>query len=1517
MRKIKLGRIFLLTCLLTFSILLWGESLNPLRSPSPILKTKKGGFDRVYEKLKSSDPEEAIQILKNYGRARNIKLEEIPLLEKNPNYSVKFPNLEFIPSPGVCETLMRKIESVAKRETFSKRIPLILQFKRRLSLKEMMELYQLGIKGLTNSLNKYTCVVTIPVKNFSSLLQKPFIRSILEYKPSYKLKVPYSGINKGLIIPIDYGRPEYEEDLKDLGIEIITYIPSTFTYYVKMTEEQGEAVTRLWWVLDVAFMQPVELEGDLNFEPDDSRELISAFESPATGEGVTVGVLDRGVWKDHPDFAPKEETFVGGNIDEDSDGHGTHVCGIIAGRGTRDIEGEYDARGVAPGARLDVVGGDATFIDAYNEFVSRGVQISNHSWCFTILGLPDYFYDSNAQQIDEYIDNDDMIWVISAGNFGPGSETITNPATGKNVISVGAIRYVSDSALLERELGGTAIYSSRGPTYENKRLKPEIMAPGGQTDGDYGYYKFGVVSCNSFYEGDWTDTSLNQWTSDEYYTRMSGTSQAAPHVTGVLALMKETFPNLTSEAAKARLIAGTIPIEYSAGDNPNNGYASTESGFGLVNAFHASGYYYPGDMEEILWVIDNLDYSNSQDTYNFQVPEGTQQLVAVMAYNDHSPNDTGAIYSNLDLSLYHNGTLINYEEPEGVTAEGTVEKIIVENPEPGDWSAIVTYQNPGIFDNQDYSLYVMAILKRPQLNITSVSINGVSYSNGDSLNVSPGKTLTVVPTIVNSGGWIAAGVTARVSISSDSCEEILGEKFVGNLIGEGSSKSISFDIETPSESGDYTLQIYTQAINKGLPSASFSLTLNVSLDTDQDGLPDWWENEYFGTLDYGPDDDPDNDGLTNLEEYNLSTHPANPDTDGDGLPDGWEVNHGLDPNDSTGDNGAEGDPDNDGYTNLEEYQGGSDPKTPSSIPQFHGECELEIKKDKLLTLEEYEHIKELAPSEYYPILDEYISAVESGKDTSYRVGLWLDLDIEANSATLSTPDGVTYNLTPDEEGGFNLEIDKIYFSLSELKNDFPPGKYTITVVPSGGGPYEISTTIMPDYDTSDFPSYIEGSIIDHGIGQNMELEWDTVPDSDDEYEIKVQAIDNKVVYDIWESGNIFLSHPNHSKTLLPGTDADMDFYYISMQAEKDITHGDFRIEFSSYISWCVFRDDLDHDSLPDWWENQYFGTLDYGPDDDPDNDGLTNLEEYYLSTHPANPDTDGDGLPDSWEVNHDLDPNDSTGDNGAEGDPDNDGYTNLEEYQGGSDPKNEESVPSTHFQPVAYTSTWVNFYGTVKIFGENAEPGDEVGAFIKVDGNEICIGAYKITEDDWLEGENVYKYGFMPVYGDDDTTPEKDGADSGDTIIFKIWDASEQKEYVATALGPDEPIWTHDGDQRNVNLDVVSAQIIPLHPGWNLVSFSVNNCYYDSDNPPDVPLLPGVNLIPVDDLGDVFVDENGNSFIDRIIAVRGFSEIRFFIIRLNIKHLVIKLVCVCKIMRFPLILSLLQQFLNRTSFRPR
>ena len=125
--------------------------------------------------------------------------------------------------------------------------------------------------------------------------------------------------------------------------------------------------------------------------------------------------------------------------------------------------------------------------------------------------------------------------------------------------------------------------------------------------------------------------------------------------------------------------------------------------------------------------------------------------------------------------------------------------------------------------------------------------------------------------------------------------------------------------------------IFTLTVNNVTDQARNTLTPKIVRinDNDNDAMADDWEADNGVDT---PEDDPDDDALTNLDEYLNNTDPNNSDTDGDGMSDGWEVNYGLDPTDNTGDNGADADFDHDGWTNAEEYENNTDPTDDNSHP---------------------------------------------------------------------------------------------------------------------------------------------------------------------------------------------------------------------------------------------------------------------------------------------------------------------------------------------------------------------------------------------------------------------------------------------------------------------------------------------------------------------------------------------------------------------------------------------------------
>ncbi|MFD7278625.1 S8 family serine peptidase [Streptomyces sp. NPDC059862] len=297
----------------------------------------------------------------------------------------------------------------------------------------------------------------------------------------------------------------------------------------------------------------VWLDGKVRANLADSTAQIGAqrvWAEGNTGKGVKVAVLDTGVDPEHPDLVGQVDdsaSFVPYELEiTDYHGHGTHVASTVAGTGSASDGKE---RGVAPGARLaigkvlDNEGrGESSWIIAGMEWAARDQRARIISMS---LGGSGDGTDPMSEAVNQLSRETGALFVIAAGNGGPRS--INSPGAADAALTVGAV----DSA------DRLAEFSSQGPRDGDAGLKPEITAPGVDILAARSHYRRGGSG---------------------YYTTMSGTSMATPHVAGTAALLAATHPDWTGPRLKEALVS-------SAKATP--AYAPYQAGGGRVDAVAA------------------------------------------------------------------------------------------------------------------------------------------------------------------------------------------------------------------------------------------------------------------------------------------------------------------------------------------------------------------------------------------------------------------------------------------------------------------------------------------------------------------------------------------------------------------------------------------------------------------------------------------------------------------------------------------------------------------------------------------------------------------------------------------------------------------------------------------------------------------------------------------------------------------------------------------------------------------
>ena len=260
----------------------------------------------------------------------------------------------------------------------------------------------------------------------------------------------------------------------------------------------------------------------------------AAWAAGYTGQGVIVGVIDTGVDLTHPDLADRviaTRNFTS-DVDDDIEGHGTHVSSIIGGSGAAS-NGRY--KGVAPDVKI-VVAKACAISGCPSSSVIAGMEwavIEKHAQVLNLsLGGTDTPGVDPMEAAVNRLSAEYGVLIAAAAGNSP-RRPVGSPASADAAIAVGAIDRNEQ----------IAPFSSSGPRVGDKAIKPDITGPG-----------VGIVAA-------WAANTSSEGgiPMGDRYIAFSGTSMATPHVAGAAAILRQRFPNYSSAQIKAVLMGTALP----------------------------------------------------------------------------------------------------------------------------------------------------------------------------------------------------------------------------------------------------------------------------------------------------------------------------------------------------------------------------------------------------------------------------------------------------------------------------------------------------------------------------------------------------------------------------------------------------------------------------------------------------------------------------------------------------------------------------------------------------------------------------------------------------------------------------------------------------------------------------------------------------------------------------------------------------------------------------------------------
>jgi len=356
---------------------------------------------------------------------------------------------------------------------------------------------------------------------------------------------------------------------------------------VHLSKQQLNSIKHLWMINAISAKLPANIIKELSEDSDIESISLDAVVAPITtdavttglpewnltaiaadslwnsgfaGQGVVVGTMDTGVDVLHQDLASRWRGGTNSWYDPfgehmtpyDADGHGTQIMGIAVGgsAGGTSIGVAPDAKWIAVKIFNDAGKGTVSAIHQgfqwmldpdNNPDTDDAPNIINNAW--NLQGTTSMCSTEFQMDID-VLRNANIALVFSAGNTGPNPSSSVSPANNSGSYEVGSV----DNSL-------NIVYTSaRGPSACDGGIYPQVVAPG-----------FNIRTADLTFGGVIPDL----------YTSVSGTSFAAAHVAGAMALLKSAVTDATVEQIEFAMRQSALDVGVSGADN--------DSGWGVIN----------------------------------------------------------------------------------------------------------------------------------------------------------------------------------------------------------------------------------------------------------------------------------------------------------------------------------------------------------------------------------------------------------------------------------------------------------------------------------------------------------------------------------------------------------------------------------------------------------------------------------------------------------------------------------------------------------------------------------------------------------------------------------------------------------------------------------------------------------------------------------------------------------------------------------------------------------------------